>query len=330
MLTTISFVMPAIYDSLKKDQGLTSHVAWRVSFIVPFILINAIALGLVLTTDDTPTGKWADRAAGIQAGSTNHQSVVSTTGDLDEKPALAGSISSNDDKKQQVAPNADIESATGEVQVIDGYQHEVVVKPSFKVAMQVVFSLQTAELCAGYFNSFGAELAVNSALGSYYLKNFPSLGQTQSGRWAAMFGLLNIVTRPLGGFIGDLIYRKTGGNLWAKKSWIHVVGVIAGTMLIIIGQLDPHDQNTMIGLIALFAIFLEAGNGANFAMVPHIHPHANGKICSVLLDMTMANNSKVFSLVPSALWVTSEVSFTQSSSGTTRRIMRRRSGLLAL
>jgi NNP family nitrate/nitrite transporter-like MFS transporter len=48
-------------------------------------------------------------------------------------------------------------------------------------------------------------------------------------------------------------------------------------MLIIIGQLNPHNLDTMIGLIALFAIFLEAGNGANFALVPHIHPHANGK-----------------------------------------------------
>jgi NNP family nitrate/nitrite transporter-like MFS transporter len=25
------------------------------------------------------------------------------------------------------------------------------------------------------------------------------------------------------------------------------------------------------------AIFLEAGNGANFSLVPHVHPHANGK-----------------------------------------------------
>jgi NNP family nitrate/nitrite transporter-like MFS transporter len=55
------------------------------------------------------------------------------------------------------------------------------------------------------------------------------------------------------------------------------LGVVSGVILIIIGQLNSHHQNTMFGLIALFAIFLEAGNGANFAMVPHIHPHANGK-----------------------------------------------------
>jgi NNP family nitrate/nitrite transporter-like MFS transporter len=52
---------------------------------------------------------------------------------------------------------------------------------------------------------------------------------------------------------------------------------MSGVFLIIIGKLDPKKLDEMIGLIAVMAIFLEAGNGANFALVPHIHPHANGK-----------------------------------------------------
>lgn len=267
--------MPAIYDSLKKDQGLSSHVAWRVSFIVPFILITTVAIGLVTLTDDTPTGKWADRASAVTAGHQTHTTVVPTTGGLTDKPATTGSISSNDEKKRSASP-ADIERGSGEVQIIDEFQHEVVVKPTLKEGLKVAFSLQTAMLCAGYFCSFGGELAINSILGAYYLKNFAYLGQTTSGRWAAMFGLLNIITRPLGGFIGDLIYKVTNGNLWAKKFWIHFVGIMAGVFLIIIGKINPHKLDEMIGLIAVMAIFLEAGNGANFALVPHIHPHANG------------------------------------------------------
>jgi NNP family nitrate/nitrite transporter-like MFS transporter len=277
LLTIASFAMPAIYDSFRNDRGLSNHVAWRVSFIVPFILITTVALGLLLLTDDTPTGKWSERAAAVQNGHSTQQSVVPTTGTLTEKPVTTGSISSGDEKKHATAPSGDVESATGEVQVIDGYQHEVVQKPSLKESMKVLLSLQTLMLCFCYFNSFGAELAINSILGAYYLKNFPYLGQTQSGRWAAMFGLLNIVSRPLGGFIADRIYGATGGNLWAKKLWINFAGVVAGIMCIIIGKVNSHDQNTMIGLVALMAIFLEAGNGANFALVPHIHPHANGK-----------------------------------------------------
>lgn len=321
------FAMPAIYDSLKKNQHLTSHVAWRVSFIVPFILITSVACGLLFLTEDTPTGKWSER--GVQTAHATNQTVVSTTGGLDEKPATTGSISSNDEKKHHDQPNRDVESATGEVQVIDGYQHEVVQKPTLKEAMKVLASPQTLMLCAGYFNSFGAELAVNSVLGAYYLKNFPYLGQTTSGRWAAMFGLLNIVTRPLGGFIGDLIYKYTGGNLWAKKSWIHFVGVMAGIFLIIIGKLNSHHQDTMFGLVALMAIFLEAGNGANFALVPHIHPHANGKLHLPHRNMIrLLTTSQVSFRVSSARQETLAVSSTPSSSVTTRPTTRRPSGLL--
>lgn len=283
--------MPAIYDSLKNDQGLSSHVAWRVSFIVPFILITAVATGLLLLTDDTPTGSWAERAAAVPAAH-HTQHVVSTGGGLTDKPSnTTGSISSNDEKKRAASP-ADVESASGEVQIIDEFQHEVVVKPSMKEALKVLWSPQTLMLCAGYVCSFGGELAINSILGAYYLKNFPYLGQTTSGRWAAMFGLLNVVTRPLGGFIGDLIYKWTNHNLWAKKFWIHFVGVMSGIFLIIIGKLNPHDLDTMIGLIAVMAIFLEAGNGANFALVPHIHPHANGKFLHPQLKPIPTNINK--------------------------------------
>ncbi|KAF2112730.1 nitrate transporter-like protein [Lophiotrema nucula] len=267
------FVMPAIFDSLVHERGLTPHVAWRVTFIVPFILITATALGLLLLTDDTPTGKWSERALAVTHGTDG--TIVPATGHLDDKPAGTGSVSSDDDKKRHASSN-DVEAAVGETQIADEIQHEVVQKPTFKEASKVIFSLQSLVLCSGYICSFGGELAINSILGAYYLKNFKYLGQTNSGRWAAMFGLLNVITRPLGGFISDLIYRVTNKNLWAKKFWIHFVGVVSGVMLLIIGQMDPKNLDTMIGLVALFAIFLEAGNGANFALVPHVHPHANG------------------------------------------------------
>jgi len=270
--------MPAIFDSLVHKSGLTPHVAWRVSFIVPFILIAATAIGILLFTEDTPTGSWANRNAVVAP--THHETIVTATGGFADKPTAAHSVSSDDEKKTFEKPGEDVEAGTGEtegeVQILDEVQHEVIQKPTFKEALNVLCSLQTLMLCSGYVCSFGGELAINSILGSYYLKNFKYLGQTNSGRWAAMFGLLNVITRPLGGFVGDLIYKWTNHNLWAKKFWIHFVGVMSGIFLIVIGVLDPKDLSTMIGLIALMAIFLEAGNGANFALVPHVHPFANG------------------------------------------------------
>lgn len=96
-----------------------------------------------------------------------------------------------------------------------------------------------------------------------------------------MFGLLNVVTRPLGGIIADIFY-KYNKNLWIKKAWIVFVGVVSGAFLIAIGLVDPREEAMMFGLIAAMAVFLEAGNGANFALVPHVHPTANGVLSGIV------------------------------------------------
>lgn len=275
----ISFVMPAIFDSLVHQQGLTPHVAWRVAFIVPFILITFTAITMLIFCPDTPVGSWADR----------HSAVV-TTGIVpptsSEEPSPPPSTNEKDTTtKSDYKDTSTVESDAGTNEAdraLDIAKGEVITAPTLKEILRIFISPQTLALTFPYFCSFGGELAINSILGSYYLKNFPYLGQTGSGRWAAMFGLLNVVTRPAGGFISDLIYKYTKGSLWAKKMWIHFVGVMTGALLIVIGILDPHNLGTMIGLIAVMAFFHEAGNGANFALVPHVHPHANGVLSGMV------------------------------------------------
>jgi NNP family nitrate/nitrite transporter-like MFS transporter len=293
------FVMPAIFDSLVTKQHLKPHVAWRVAFIFPFILITTIALALLLVCQDTPTGKWADRQMAVQQNLLSHgvQAVgnasvggmVDVPGAItDHKSTGATAPTSGDEKRIDEESNvacakhsvSEHEAKMGEQQMLDIARGDVVVKPSFKVAMFVIFTPQTAMVALPYFCSFGAELAINSILGSYYLKNFPGLGQTGTGRWAAMIGILNVVFRPAGGFVSDLSYRKTG-SVWSKKIWLHSLAIICGAFQIAIGLLDSTSHATMFGLMAGMAFFLEAGNGANFSLVPHIHPFANGIISGV-------------------------------------------------
>jgi NNP family nitrate/nitrite transporter-like MFS transporter len=69
-----------------------------------------------------------------------------------------------------------------------------------------------------------------------------------------MFGILNIYGRPAGGIISDLIYKYTRGSLWAKKAWMHFLGVIMGVFMLAIGLSDPHSQHTMFGLVAGLAV----------------------------------------------------------------------------
>lgn len=281
------FLMPAIFDSLVMNQGLSAHVAWRVAFVVPFIIIVATTITFLLVCPDTPTGKWSERHLAAQQYLAGHGitgDVVEIPGEITEKktdslesgspkPAPAADSKLVYDAKRTGSVD-DGEAQIGEQQMLDTARGEIVRKPSFKEAMPVVFSLQTLVTCGGYFCSFGAELAINSILGAYYLENFKSLGQTGSGRWAAMFGLLNAVFRPMGGLISDAIYPSTG--VWGKKFLLHGLAIITGAFQIAIGLTNPKTHNNMFGLIAGMAFFLDAGNGANFSLVPHVHPYANG------------------------------------------------------
>ena len=245
---------------------------------------------MLLTCPDTPTGKWSERHLHAQQNLAAHgiqATIVDVPGEFTEKKG--SSTGSEDTEKKldyeatsKISGTADHEAQIGNQQMLDVARGEVIQKPTWKETRKVIFSLQTLTLAGCYFCSFGAELAINSILGSYYAVNFPYLGQTGSGKWAAMFGLLNLVTRLSGGIISDALYRATG-SVWVKKMFIHVLGVTTGVFLMIIGFLNPHTPSVMFGLVAGMAVFLEAGNGANFSLVPHVHPFANGKCLYVRL-----------------------------------------------
>lgn len=270
------FVMPAVYKALMKD-GLSSHKAWRVSFIVPGILIVFVGVSLLLLCPDTPTGKWEDRFAAAEDNLRRHSvtGVVDVPGHIGDKPHNStDGVESEEEKPHGWKDNEHQET---DQSMLDTARGEVVQKPTFKEIIGVIASPQTLVTAACYFCTFGSELAINSVLGNYYTKNFPKLGLQGTGNWAAMFGLLNGVTRPLGGYVSDLAYRRTH-SVWAKKAVLHTYGILTGVFLIAIGVLDSKSQSTMFGLVAGAAFFLEGGNGADFGLVPHVHPHANGVV----------------------------------------------------
>jgi MFS transporter, NNP family, nitrate/nitrite transporter len=186
------FLMPTIYDSLVADQGYSPHVAWRITFIVPGVVILTVAAGLFFLCQDTPTGKWADRHLAAQQNLAAH-GVTATIVDApkgvigDKKPASQDSGSATPEEGEKVNYNAtgerktsvfaDHEANMSEQQMLDTARGEVVVKPSPMQIVKVMFSPQVIVLGLCYFFSFGAELAVNSILGTYYQKNFKQLGK---------------------------------------------------------------------------------------------------------------------------------------------------------
>lgn len=285
------FVMPAIYTSLV-GEGVSKHSAWRISFIVPGILITFVALCLFFLCEDTPTGKWADRFQTAENNLRQH----GVEGDIVEVP---GEISAHVEKDRSSSPSTgdiaseekklgetrgvfnDNEAQLGEQQMLDTARGEVVQKPSLEEAMKVIFSIQTLAIAACYFCTFGVELSVNSVLGTYYMGNL-KLSLQESGDYAAMFGLLNVVCRPLGGIVSDLMYRKAGG-VWGKKIVLHLYCTMAGVFMVVIGVTNPKNLTTLVGLVGGgLAFFVEGANGINYSLVPHVHPYANGIVSGVV------------------------------------------------
>lgn len=322
------FAMPAIYNSFMRDQGLSPHVAWRVSFVVPGILIVTTAIFLVLLCPDTPTGKWSERMQVAEENRHQHAvadtSIVDVPGHVSEEAKVAtfsqhgadtpGTLtrknSSNFDNKKKLdqtqRANSDPEAQLGQVRAS---QSEIIQKPSFKEIALVCLSPQTLVAGAAYFCTFGAELSINSILGTYYAKQFPSLGAQQTGNWAAMFGLMNVVWRPLGGVVGDIAYKATG-SVWSKKALLHFYGIATGALLLAVGLTNPREIGAMVALVGVgAAFFLEGANGLTFSLVPHVHPQANGVVsgftgaCGNLGGIVFAIIFRYGSSYGQAIWV---------------------------
>ncbi|KAF4556318.1 ECT1 transporter [Elsinoe fawcettii] len=279
------FVMPAIYNSLRTNQGLTARVAWRVSFVVPGIIITTAAIALVLLCPDTPTGRWADRqkAANTQPSHSMNGAIVDIPGGLTQTPSSPDRSSStnsiaDEEKKldyKPTSPTSDTEK--GESLPLTASQSEIIASPTFSEMIRVIFSGPTLVLGACYFCTFGAELSINSVLGTFYQRQL-GLGLQNAGNLAAIFGLLNIVMRPLGGMASDLLYRKTG-SVWSKKALLHTYCVMTGVFCIAIGLARSRSQATLVGLVSGgLAFFLEGANGLTYSLVPHVHPYANGVV----------------------------------------------------
>ena len=281
--------MPAIYDSLVTSQGLTSHKAWRVAYIVPLIIITAVALGMLFLCEDTPTGKWSERylwaketaspATPSNVNIVNINSSGASSGP--SSPPSAYDITAVDVEKKGVRTPSVIDKDASTMGQIDVLKADLVIALTHKEALHVALSLSAMAVAIPYACSFGSELAINSILGTYYAAQFPHMGQTKSGQWAAMFGLLNVICRPAGGFFADMLYRATD-NVWSKKLLLTFLGLVMGAFQVAIGFSDPSNEATMFGLMAGLAFFLEACNGANFAVVPHVHPYANGIVSGLV------------------------------------------------
>ncbi|GAA5966679.1 hypothetical protein JCM21900_005651 [Sporobolomyces salmonicolor] len=280
-------VQTALYQQLLND-GLSSHSAWRAAFaIVPVPILWFVAIMTLIFGTDHPAGKWSARhtlpATAIAARQGHFAKLDASERALverkmQEKAAATGRVqAAEDDLEDEAAAEVPLDIAVSE-------------PLTWKSFLAIISKPYTWLPTLTYMTTFGFELAVDANLANvlYSDHKSPSFGQLRAGYYASTFGFLNVITRPLGGYVGDKLYPRFG--VTGKKYLTITLGFLQGMMAIAYGLYVRHhysigskpDLNTQMGLIALMAIFCETANGACFSLVPHCNPFSNGFVTGLV------------------------------------------------
>lgn len=132
---------------------------------------------------------------------------------------------------------------------------------------------QVAILNWSYFATFGSELAVVSMLPLFFLETFDGLSPVQAGLLASGFAFMNLVARPGGGWLSDNFGRR-------RTMMILICGLAAGYFTL--SQINGGWW-IPVAVIATMccSFFVQAGEGAVFAMVPLVQRRMTGQIAGM-------------------------------------------------
>ncbi len=157
-----------------------------------------------------------------------------------------------------------------------------------------------AALNSTYFANFGAELAVVSMLPWFFLTVFEPLRNaegekimtvTMAGLVAGSFAFINLVARPLGGYLSDHMSSRK------RTMLIYMLGITVGFFcMAIIPKYGPIVEGVqtllpqfsgvwwlVVSVIITMAcsMFVQGAEGATFAFVPLINHKIQGKIAGM-------------------------------------------------
>ncbi len=157
-----------------------------------------------------------------------------------------------------------------------------------------------AALNSTYFANFGAELAVVSMLPWFFQTVFSTLKNaageqvmtvTMAGLVAGSFAFINLVARPLGGYLSDRMTNRK------KTMLFYMVGIAIGFFLMgMIPKYGPivDDVQTLLPqfsgmwwlvvsviITMICSMFVQGAEGATFAFVPLINHKIQGKVAGM-------------------------------------------------
>ncbi|KAF9446724.1 putative high affinity nitrate transporter protein 2 [Macrolepiota fuliginosa MF-IS2] len=291
-------IMTTLFRSLMNSFGASAHVAWRVAFVVvPVPILLFVGTMVLIFGQDHPAGKWSERhnlpattLAAQQGHEVIHDDITSSKKNTKDSEAIVTVQSVMEEEKTPIQPSVDV-----------AVNESLTLGTTVKIFLNPLTWLPAL----AYLTTFGVELAIDGTMAgvlfSLYSGKRPGFTQATAGYYTSIFGFLNIVTRPFGGYFGDVLYRSFGTK--GKKIWTLLCGLIMGITLLVGGfYLQRHrvpgtaELTILMGVFSISAIFSELGNGANFALVPHCNSYNNG-VMSGLVGACGNLGGVIFSLV---------------------------------
>ena len=131
---------------------------------------------------------------------------------------------------------------------------------------------QVAVLNILYFATFGSELAVVSMLPLFFADTF-ELDPVKAGMVASAYAFMNLMSRPGGGWISDRFGRRS-------TLLILTAGLAVGYFVMsLVGSSWPLWLAVAAAMACSF--FVQAGEGAVFAVVPLIKRRLTGQIAGM-------------------------------------------------
>ena len=129
-------------------------------------------------------------------------------------------------------------------------------------------------LSVAYACTFGSELAAVSFLPEYFERTW-GLSEMAAGAAAAGFAVLNLVSRPMGGMLSDVVA--------SRRRWLSTL--LAGLSLGFVALSTVSGDwpvAAAFGLVVVTSLFAQLGNGAVYAIVPLVNKRASGQIAGMV------------------------------------------------
>jgi NNP family nitrate/nitrite transporter-like MFS transporter len=130
-----------------------------------------------------------------------------------------------------------------------------------------------AVLSLAYMCTFGSELAAVSFLPQFFETTW-GLSTAVAGAAASAFGFMNLVSRPAGGVLSDVMA--------SRRRWLAMLIAGLAVGFLVLSRLSAAwPLGLALAAVLVTSVFAQAGNGAVYAIVPQVRKQVSGQIAGM-------------------------------------------------